>query len=84
MEVQDDDVIYATHSRTGMTSETFRAVDLLNRVMDSVRSSQRVLVEGIRCKYLSVEGGGWKWGKLKLHVKVRLEFTPDVDPPPEG
>jgi KGK domain len=82
MQVQDDDVIY-TAARTPVQAETFRAVDLLTKVLEGFNAAQRALVEGINCRFLSADGGGWKQGKLRLHIEVRLEFTPS-DSPPDG
>lgn len=81
MEIRDEDVIYTADGV--MPSTTFEVSDLKSKVRKQLNQSQQKLIEGIDCRYLSAEGGGWKRGKLRLRIELRLDFTPRATPPDE-
>ena len=81
----EDDVVSGRIDELGVSGLN-RVQTLIDKASQQVGSNYRKLRdEGVYCQLLRTTGGGWKEGKLRLHINVTIEFVPDEpDEPPPG
>ncbi|WP_016949862.1 KGK domain-containing protein [Anabaena sp. PCC 7108] len=78
----DDDVINFSENINGWDLSTGKVKAVLKEIEDTAANHRDggqlaayLVREGAACEFLSINGGGWRKGKLKL--KMELEFVPD-------
>ncbi|AFY54402.1 KGK domain protein [Rivularia sp. PCC 7116] len=76
--LNDDDVVSMDKDENLTYKPTSRVDEIKNEIMERFDDDYREWArEGITCQCLSVKGGGWLKGKVRIEVSFELEFTPD-------
>lgn len=75
---QDEDVVTMAPESSGIIkAQTFRIAEFLSAFKLSAKQgfglAEAWLQDGVKCRFLKANGGGWQEGKIRL----RLEFIPD-------
>jgi KGK domain len=81
MTLNRDDVISFTNSRDFFTASTFTVGEAAEMLRDLIQEKTREngdewAIDGVDCRVLRANGGGWKNGRVRL----TLEFIPDPEP----
>ncbi|WP_016951684.1 KGK domain-containing protein [Anabaena sp. PCC 7108] len=78
----DDDVINFPQSPGGWDLSTGKVSAVLKEIADTANGNRDggqlvtyLVREGAACEFLSINGGGWRKGKVKL--RMEFEFIPD-------
>lgn len=72
-----DDVISGHFPEISVHSGTYEGYVPLKAAEKQFRGYCKTIQDGVACRLLRTTGGGWRTGKLKLHIKATLGLVPD-------